>query len=401
MKKDNLQEKTADNNSITNNDNYQPVDYQFKLLYAIGTIIVLCDHCRGAFTLLDNWFPYGTFHLGIFVFSSGYFYKSQYDKTPLKFIVKKAKSLILPLYAWNLFYALVTIIITAAGFHLGSAEVNLYQIFIAPWFNGQQFVLNLGGWFVPPLFLSQGVITLIRFLLIKRDGFAKDLFVLFLCFLIGCYGVYLSNNGFVTQNNWRLLATRTMYFLPFYSLGYFYHIYLKKYMSKISNELMLGCIFGTSYLLILLHNGVFWFTLSSSNFRGTNPIIVYVEGIIGIAFWVRISKILEPALGKKKTVLMIADNSYSIMINQFAGFMLVKGFFAFLHQYFGLISIFDMNEFHTNIWYYYFPRALKQSALIYIAAGITVSVYMQKCVTYIKNSFHKIMQQQSIFNKVQ
>ena len=53
------------------------IDYRFKILYALGMIMVVCGHCWGGGISLDgDWFPYGGTHLPLFMFCSGYFYKT-------------------------------------------------------------------------------------------------------------------------------------------------------------------------------------------------------------------------------------------------------------------------------------------------------------------------------------
>ena len=53
------------------------IDYRFKLLYAVAMIMVVCDHAwGGGITFIREWFPYGGMHIALFVFCSGYFYKS-------------------------------------------------------------------------------------------------------------------------------------------------------------------------------------------------------------------------------------------------------------------------------------------------------------------------------------
>ena len=54
-------------------------DYRFKILYAIGMIMVVAGHYTegGGINILANWFPYYGFHLGLFLFASGYFYKEK------------------------------------------------------------------------------------------------------------------------------------------------------------------------------------------------------------------------------------------------------------------------------------------------------------------------------------
>ena len=55
------------------------VNLQFKLLSAIGIIIIVSGHCyHGGMELVYNWFPPYSYHLALFVFISGYFYKTDY-----------------------------------------------------------------------------------------------------------------------------------------------------------------------------------------------------------------------------------------------------------------------------------------------------------------------------------
>ena len=84
------------------------VDFRFKLLYCIGMIMIVAGHCDGGgINLLSDWFPYYGFHLGLFLFASGYFYKSKYENHICSYIWKKIKSLIIPLLLWNVFYVIV------------------------------------------------------------------------------------------------------------------------------------------------------------------------------------------------------------------------------------------------------------------------------------------------------
>lgn len=57
------------------------VNLQFKLLSAIGIIIIVSGHCyHGGMELAYNWFPPYSYHLALFVFISGYFYKTDYEE---------------------------------------------------------------------------------------------------------------------------------------------------------------------------------------------------------------------------------------------------------------------------------------------------------------------------------
>lgn len=385
-----IKSKTSRNEDL--NDVSESVDYQFKLLYTIGTIFVICDHCYrgGGITLLENWFPKGSFHLALFVFCSGYFYKTEYDRLASRFVIKKFKRLIIPMYGWNIFYAIVTIMMSSAGFEFGAGHVTLKKILYDPWINGQQFIYNLGSWFVVPLFLVQTYTVLIRTFTKKWEGIVKDTLLLMFSFLLGIFGIILANKGYSAIGWWRT-ATRTMYFIPFYSCGFYYRFYLNKAFSKVRSDVLFSIIFVITLIIIVVHRGTYNFTPSSSDFMNTNPLIVYLVGFLAIAFWVRISSILEISIGKAGIVSVISNNSFSIMVNQFTGFMLVKCFFAVLYKYGDICRDFDMTAFHTNIWYYYIPYNISQIALLYTVFGITIPILMQKGIDLLAEKIHYIL----------
>ena len=65
------------------------VNLQFKLLSAIGIIIIVSGHCyHGGMELAYNWFPPYSYNLALFVFISGYFYKTDYEENIGKYIWK-------------------------------------------------------------------------------------------------------------------------------------------------------------------------------------------------------------------------------------------------------------------------------------------------------------------------
>ena len=71
------------------------IDFQFRLLYAIAIALVVAGHvANGGVNILFDWFTPYAFHLGIFAFGSGYFYKTQYANTQLKYLKRKIIHLI-------------------------------------------------------------------------------------------------------------------------------------------------------------------------------------------------------------------------------------------------------------------------------------------------------------------
>lgn len=127
------------------------VNYQFKILYAIGIFFVVMGHCtdgtNAGLGLFTEWFHLYSFHVGLFVFCSGYFYKDVLHKKIGAYVWKKIKALIIPLYAWNVIYAVMVCFLARFGFTIGG-EVSLSKLLIEPITSGHQFAYNMGGWFL-------------------------------------------------------------------------------------------------------------------------------------------------------------------------------------------------------------------------------------------------------------
>lgn len=374
--------------NLVSNQNTSSVNYQFKILYALGMIFVTVGHSSySSLPFFENWFVFSSFHLGLFVFCSGYFYKESSENNILGYFLKKLKTLILPLYLWNLFYALVTYFFSNYGITIGG-EVTLNKLIIDPIKHGHQFIFNLGGWFVIPLFIIE-LFNILICKLLPVSGIKKFVILFILYIVVGIIGNNLAINGY--NQEWWLVITRVLYLLPFYGFGMLYKVWLEG-KDRLSNKtyflLLIGC-----QLAILNYLKGFPIIIPAWAIFNNGPFIPIICGFVAISFWVRIARIFTPICGKDKWVLSIANNTYTIMINQFLGFMLVKSFFAIMNVSLGFFPDFDFIKFKTDIWYYYFPNNLIQFGIIYIIAGIVVPIYMQKCVTFSKS---KVL---SLFNK--
>lgn len=361
--------------------NDKKINYQFKILYAIGMFLVVANHCGdGAFSLFYEFFPAYAFHMGLFVFCSGYFYKESAENGIGRYILKKIKSLILPMYLWNFVYALIAQILTLRGFSFG-AGVTINQLLLMPLYNGHQYVYNLPTWFIFPLFTVEVFNVFFRKLLSPIKGHVKEIVYVCVAIILGMLGIYLSVNGL--NNGWGLIITRMLCFIPFYCVGYFYKTTLEE-KDNFPNVLYFGIVIFAELAIIIYKGGTLSWEQSWSRYAEFNA-WPFVVGFLGIAFWLRIARILEPVVGKSRSINLIADNTFSIMVNQFLGFMLVKSIFAFCYKHSNsLFSDFNWNEYHTNIWYYYLPKGLFQTRIIYIVVSIVLAIFIQKTVDYVK-----------------
>lgn len=357
------------------------IDYRFKFLYLIGILSIIISHCgSGGIDLLYNWFPFNSFFLALFAFTSGYFFRESQTEHTAKYILYKLKKLIVPLYLYNLFYGILVALLKPFGFTIGG-EFTPHNLFIEPLKTGHQFAYNLPCWFVIPLFMVEVFFILLYKLLkicrLKTNNWFLSLFALGL----GLTGIYIAKCGYNT--GWWLTLTRFLYFVPFYSLGILYKNKLEK-LDTAPNILYFSFIFILQLLIITIYGQPVSYSIVWCNNFTHNIFMPFIIGMTGIAFWLRVGRILVPVLKDSKFLKIITDNSYSIMANQIIGFMFVKTVFAILSRYTALCGSFDMTQYKTDIWYFYRPKGIFHWEILYITAGIVIPIMIQLCINKIK-----------------
>lgn len=385
------------------------IDYRFKILYALGMVFIVACHCgNGGVSLFYEWFAPYSFHLPLFAFCSGYFYKEQSENHVVKYCIRKAKHLLIPLYLWNFFYAIVSIVMNKLGFNFTSFALDangiprfLFVLLLDPLLGGSQFLYNMGGWFVAPLLLVQISSIVIRRIFRNLNPKYKEHVLFCLYLLLGIAGCLLSiklgtfidmTAGDASPDRLFTHAVRVLYFLPFFGAGIYYKKVLEK-LDRLSNTLYFSIIFLCTLAIIVIYQRPLQYIAGYCNDFTEGPIMPFIVGFLGIAFWLRIARILEPAIGRSRTINAIADNTFSIMVNQFLGFIAVNIIFAIM-SHCSLISGFDMYQFRTDIFYTYYLRGMHQTLILYLAAGLFVPILMQRIVNAIKGFFrsHRLHQ---------
>ena len=272
------------------------IDFQFRLLYAIAIALVVAGHvANGGVNILFDWFTPYAFHLGIFAFGSGYFYKTQYANTQLKYLKRKIIHLIVPLYLCNIFYAFIVYILKKNGVMIGGG-VTLENLIISPLFH-LQFLYNLGTWFVFPLFF----VEIFNNLFYRFSSFlrGKQICIIFCVYLgLGVLSVSLSRHGYNT--GWYLPLMRSMFLLPMFGLGMIYRKY--RIFDSVNTWIFLLVVMILQYGLILCFKGpvandICWMT----GFRG-GVLVPFFSAFLGIFFWLRVCAVLAPIASKSRII---------------------------------------------------------------------------------------------------
>ena len=362
----------------------------FTILSVIGIILILLGHLDLGILSFGGIFPYYSYHVMIFVFIAGYFYKPSDEENIGRFILRKIKRLLIPYFVWNLIYGLIAIPMRNAGFEF-AGEFNLYNLFVAPFMGGHQFGINAAAWFVPALFLLEMSDMIARKILsfIRKDAYGTRLewLVMALYLAVGIAAVWLSQRGSV-YDAYRLPA-RLMFMAPTLQFGRLYKTRLERY-DITPWFIYFPLLFGMNLLLGHVHGGLAYSTVWVTGFAGT-PLTPFITTLTGIALWLRVAKILAGLFGAKgeetensKTTDMscfarkitdgIGAHTFDIMMHHLAVFMLIKAVFGALAQSTGLFGDFDVSLFKEDLYYAYVPWGAQWVKLIYLIAGIAIPV---------------------------
>lgn len=345
---------------------------QFRILSAFGIILVVAGHL--GYDLLDigGLFPYYSFHVFIFLFVSGYFYREEVEDNIPKYIMRKCSTLLAPYFIWNLFYGILTQILHGAGFSLGET-LSFKTLFLSPFIDGHQFLYNFSAWFVPALFLVE-VINVVMRKILGLLHLKNEWLILAGCLFFAMVTIQLAIGGHV----WGLykLPGRLLLMLPGVQMGRIYREKLEKH-DTLPNELYFLIVIGMQVLISIfcagLAFGVVWVTSFANG-----PVVPYLTVITGIAFWLRISKIVSRLPVVSEKLIYIGRNTYTIMLHHVAVFMLVKSFFCLCSCLTPLCGEFDRQMFLCDIGYIYLAGGTEASKWIYLMAGIGIPLLIEK-----------------------
>lgn len=361
----------------------------FGILSALAILMIVAGHAGYDILTVGGLFPYYSFHVPLFLFISGYFYRREEEERPLIYLKNKAKRLLFPYFIWNLVYGVIAWALRIfGGFSMGD-PISLKSLFLDPFLHGYQFIYNFAAWFVPVLFLIEMMNLCMRFVL-KRFRLDSEWLILPGTLLVGMAVVQLSIGGHV----WGLYKTagRILFLYPCFQMGRFYREKLEP-KDTLGNVPYFAVVIGVQVALSLCCNGLAYSSVWCTGFAN-GPVIPYVTVVSGVAFWLRVAKILTPALGGSGKAVSknpaggffsyLGRNTYAVMMHHIMAFMLVKMVLAGIAARTGYLADFDFIEFHENIDYYYLVKGSEAFKMVYLAAGVALPLLLQRGLDALK-----------------
>ena len=336
-----------------------------RALYLLAIVFVVDGHTSLADMFdMDSLFRYYSFHLMLFAFGSGYFFSRRGGV--FADLGRRAKRMLLPLYLWNIVYGVGAALLRRfAGFELGQ-PLSAYTLLLAPIVDGEQFVFNLGSWFVFPLFLCQVIYSLLDRAAARVK--AGDGLVFLLCLLSGCVVTQMTYAG--QQAVLPLFLNRTLILLPGYALGVLYRRKLER-LDTLPTVPYLTVIVVLRALLCVRYDNLAYL-LSNCTYFGCGAFGVYAGALLAIAFYLRIARLLAPLMEKSRFALAVSRHTFDIMMHHYMGFFALNGVFLVMNMLSIGAADFSVKSMRTVQGYCYAPGGRSEWNVLYLLAGLTL-----------------------------
>lgn len=360
----------------------------FVILSAIGILLIMLGHLDFPILTMGSLFPYYSFHVMLFPFISGYFYKPEEEAHIGAYLKRKTMHLLLPYCIWNIIYGLLATILHNFGMAIGE-DISLYNLTIAPFLSGHQFMYQAASWFVPALLLlelcnvlGRKVLSLLR---IRNEYVIMALYL-----VVGLASIFLAKRGSVYD--YYKLPARIMLLAPCFQFG---HLYKEKLESKdtLPSSVYFPILLLIQFIIVMITSGRIAFSaVWVTGFAGS-IILPYLTTFTGIAFWLRVAKELTPILKENRFTQYLGTHTFSVMMHHLLGFFLVNCAFCGLFKLASSNAVsvlgewfagFDMALFTTDIYYTFLPAGMDSVKWLYLAAGIAVSLGIAKISDVIK-----------------
>lgn len=370
----------------------------FGILSALAITMIVAGHAGYDILTVGGLFPYYSFHVPLFMFISGYFYRGEEEERPFLYLKKKAGRLLLPYFIWNVVYGVIAWVLrTFWGFGMGES-ISLKTLFLDPFLNGYQFIYNYAAWFVPVLFLVE-VMNLCMRIVLKKLRLCSEWLILLGSLAVGMAVVQLAIGGHV----WGLYKTpgRILFLYPCFQMGQFYKKKLEA-RDTLGNGAYFAAVLSIQVLLHLCCNGLAYSSVWCTGFAN-GPVIPYVTAMSGIAFWLRVAKILSPLAGEDRDGLSAARhpaggflrylgrNTYAVMMHHVMAFMMVKMVLAGIAAHTGYLTDFDFVRLHGDIDYFYIVKGSEAFYMVYLAAGVLLPLLLQRGLDALRSAARRMV----------
>ena len=375
-----MSEQVSENINSNNTEVKKEFSNKVNVLKAFAILLVVSGHLE--FSLFGMFTPY-SFQLALFFFISGYLFKEKYLDEVLTFIQRRAKTLLLPYFWYNLFYLGVTVLIFKLTGKFWGMPISLKNFFITPFLNGHQFDLSCPLWFVTQLFITM-IVFLFLFRAIKNVKDNKYFHLGFFA-ILGFLAIPLSK--IIKVDPLTLIVIRTMFSVFFVYLGYYYKHFVEDKIDIFTYKWF--------WTIIVLQSVLWLFNrdFDSEHGIGLSYVLVWarfdeqlivpvITALTGIWATLWILKITYPYLKDSKFIRLMGENTYHIMANHLLVMYIITAIFLYAK------GIPISERANHDIYWIYNPI---QTTYLYFVLTMFISTYIGVGLKFLKKQLDKIV----------
>lgn len=350
----------------------------FNYLYVMAIIMVIDDHTSTRIGFLASVFPYNSFYMPLFVFISGYFFKSSGIVDNIK---HKTRKLLIPYVIWNIVAAAIACILDKFIGTNWITKPSLRQI-LETFISGSLTSLNGASWFVIMLFWISIGYNLLRNIL--KDGIVNDIILTISHLLLGFISLYLCVNGYYSRGTLWVFALKIAFYIQFFHYGYMFKKYIEQRLLRVNKVIVCSICIAINVLLTVIYGSEinFYATSAMASFHYWYlPVITSATGII---FYYEVMEFLARKIGQNPLVDFISRNTFVIMQIHLL-FVNIPNFYVYFQILNGSIKYadFDINRFINGAWVRYSPN----SRLVGFFCGLLGSLLVAWILEWLKKKW--------------
>lgn len=362
-------------------ENISKYDTTVSLAKAIGIIFVVVGH-SGCPTMLSR-FIY-QFHMPLFFFLSGFFYKETNVKQSIRYMLKKVKGLWWPFQKWCLPFVFLQPIFDSMGFmkhSLGSTAIMKQTLLCIFNMSGATY-FSSGVWFLRDMFIGLIFLTI---LLLLFNRFTKSFDQSMLCAVILIFALYCLFNYFelnICISGKKILQSRTFYSTAFICLGWYFKKYI--YDKIMRMNICLSGIISFSFLIF----ATFCLPKTSINVGLSHVHLGLMTSLMGLILVLSATRIFKKSSFLTEIMQFIGDNSIIIFFLHTLSFKIVSLYLVYECN-FPIDQLANVSIKHSYYWMLY----------TLVGVGLPMLVYYF-WLKYISNKFSLDSIVFSLVNKV-
>ena len=330
---------------------------KFMLLSAIGIFMVVDSHTWTAFNLFGDFIPYNSFFMPMFVFISGYFNKVDNDTGLGRYILKKAKTLLLPYAGLSLLVFCLQWLINLIKLGESVPPPPGYLMYVLQNVvtTGVSLNLCLPMWFVISLFA-----LLVAYAVLKKFLYKVwNRYVMLLLFtglhIFAVFAGKYADPDFIAP---LLTLLKCMFFLPFLELGMLYRDKIEAKHSSMGGGAKIGLMAILLFIntirslyLPMAYDMAFDSLDDLSGFTSPYLVTPLVSSLIGIAFWLTLVDLAGKPLYESRFINYMSCNTFWIMGLHITFFNILNLILMGINENIAELPYFDTEYFLESEWY--------------------------------------------------